>query len=82
MRNIGVGDLGEETMVYADDVAIVVNNMEKLQRVANRWHEEVSPNEMKRNTGSGITEFMVVAREDCEQDIIIGENQINQVEKY
>ena len=27
-------------MVYADDVAIVANNMEQLQRVANRWHEE------------------------------------------
>ena len=36
MKNIGVGDLGEETMVYADDVAIVANNMEHLQRVANR----------------------------------------------
>ena len=82
MRNIGVGDLGEETMVYADDVAIVANNMEQPQRVANRWHEEMSQNELKINTGSGKTEFMVVAREDCEQDLIIGENQINQVEKY
>jgi len=36
MRNIGVGDLGEETMVYVDEVAIVANNMEQLQRVATR----------------------------------------------
>ena len=32
MRNISVGDLGEETMVYADKA----NNMEQLQRVATR----------------------------------------------
>ena len=82
MRNIGVGDPGEETMVFADYMAIVANNMEQLQRVANRWHEEVSQNEMKISTGSGKTEFMFVAREDCEQELIIGENQINQVEKY
>ena len=37
---------------------------------------------MKITTRSGKTKFMVVAREDCEQDLIIGENQINQVEKY
>ena len=47
MRNIGVGDLGEEAMVYADDVAIVANDMGQLQRVANKWHEEMSQNEMK-----------------------------------
>jgi len=41
----------------------------------------MSQNEININTRSGKTEFMAVAREDCEQDLIIGENQINQVEK-
>ena len=34
MRDIGIGELGEESLVYADDVAIVVDSVDQLQGVA------------------------------------------------
>ena len=50
MRDIGVGELGEETQVYTDDVAIVGDSVDQLQGVANRWQEGMNQKEMKINT--------------------------------
>lgn len=82
MRNIGAGELGEETLVYADDVAIVADNIVQLQTVADRWKEGMDQNTMKINTGPGKTEFMVVSRREQEYELSAGELQIKKVDKY
>lgn len=82
MREIGVGELGEETMVYADDVAVVTDNLASLHEVAERWHEGMTRNGMKINTGPGKTEFMVVSRREHLCNLGMAEKHICKVEKY
>ena len=37
LRDIGVGTQNEETLMYADDVAVVRNSADDIQNIANRW---------------------------------------------
>ena len=38
MRNIGVGRFQEETLAYADDVAVVADSIIDLQETLHKWH--------------------------------------------
>ena len=50
MRQIRVNANGEETLAYADDVAVVTRGAEQLQEVVNRWNQGMKDNGMKINT--------------------------------
>ena len=41
---------GEETVIYADDVAIIADSTNDVQEVANRWWFGMKANGMKVNT--------------------------------
>ena len=45
--------IGEETLAYADHVAIITNNIIDLHDVGQRWHHVLSELGMKINTGAG-----------------------------
>ena len=47
---------GEETMVYADVVAVVADSIEEPRQAVNRWNLAMNHNGKKINTR--ITEFM------------------------
>ena len=82
MREVNSGENEEETLAYADDVAVVTNNITDLERVADKWYQVMRQNDMKINTGRGKTEFMSVSRRNEEFDISIGGNRVNQVTDY
>ena len=37
LKDIGPGMYGEETLMYADDVAVIADAITDIQKVANRW---------------------------------------------
>ena len=48
-----MGQNGEETLMYADDVVVVANSLTNIQEVASRWWRGMSQNGMKINTRKG-----------------------------
>ena len=82
IREVGVGELGEETLVYADDVAVVTDTVDRLQELVNIWNRGMSLKGMKINTGKGKTEFIAVSRREEEYEIRVGEQRIQQVVDY
>ena len=73
MRNIGVGRYYEETLAYADDVALVADSITDLQGILNQWHHEMSQKGMKINISKGKTEFVPISRISEEYDVYLGE---------
>ena len=45
MRTIGVGRYQEETMAYADDVAVVADSITDLEEILNQWHHKMPQKE-------------------------------------
>ena len=80
IRDVKIGDNGEETLLYADDVVVMANSKTNIQDVANRWWHAMNKNDMKINTQKGKTEVLVISmnsRHTC--DVLIGQNKVNQV---
>ena len=50
----------EEIILYADDVAVFVDSITDIQKVANRWWFGINANGMTVNTTKGKTDFVVV----------------------
>ena len=46
-RDAGYGHVGRETLMYADDVAVITESVDDLQEVANRWYQAADGNGMK-----------------------------------
>ena len=46
MKDIGVGERGEETFVYADDVAVVSEHAVDLQNIVDAWNLAMTQNGM------------------------------------
>ena len=44
LKDIGVGTQNEETLMYADDVAVVANSADDIQNIANRWWRGMEQN--------------------------------------
>lgn len=82
MRNANVGGNGEETFVYANDVAVVVQNTVSIWDIVNIWNGVMRQNGMKINTAWGKTEFMHLSRIPEQFNFNLREQQINQVDAY
>ena len=73
---------GAETLAYADDVALVIDSAEVMQEIAARWHDVMSQNEMKINTAAGKAEFTHLSRRDGIFDIVMGQENLRQIDEY
>ena len=82
LRDIRAGAVGEETVMYADDVAVIADSAADVQDVASRWWLGMKANGMRVNTKKGKTELVVIARKPEQYDIYMEENKINQTENY
>ena len=60
IRDVTIGQNGEETVMYADDVVVVANSLTNIQEVASRWWRGMSQNGMKINTRK--TEIVHISR--------------------
>ena len=52
-RDSGCGHVVEETLMYADDDAVITESRGDLQEVANKWYKAAEGNGMKINTRVG-----------------------------
>ena len=68
--------------MYANDVAVVTDTVDRLQEWVNIWNSCMSLKGMKINIGKGKTEFIAVSRREEEYEITIGEQRIQQVVDY
>ena len=67
----------EEIFAHADDVAVVVDNIDELQDVARRWHARMDGNSMKINTV-----VMQMSRWKQEYNVSVGRDKIYQADSY
>jgi len=82
IRDVTIGQNGEETVMYADDVVVVANSLTNIQEVASRWWRGMSQNGMKINTRKGKTEIVHISRHTMQCEVYMGGNKLNQVENY
>ena len=75
MREARIGEGGEETFVYADNVAMMVDSAVVLQNIVDMWNLAMTQKGMKINTARCKTEME-------EFNINMGEEQANQVTQY
>ena len=50
VRDLGVAESSVETLMYADDVAVIASSIEEIQSVASSWYKQ---NGIKINTRMG-----------------------------
>ena len=81
-RYLGLTESSKETIMYADDVAVIANSIEEIQNVANSWYEGTGRNGMKISTRIGKTEIMAISRSPNQYDVFIGQGKINQTDNY
>ena len=60
IRDVRMRAIGEETLLYADDVVVVANSTADIQDVAKRWCKKMNENGMKINTYSILPLFSPV----------------------
>ena len=72
----------QEVLVYADNVAVVLDTDQELQNVASTWASSIKNNGMKINTAKGKTEFMHIGRTKRELDICMDSERLHQAESY
>ena len=83
IRDVNIGENGKETLMYADDVVVMVNSKINTQDVVNRWWHAMNENGMKINTQKGKTEVVVISRNSRHTcDVLIGQDKVNQVANY
>jgi hypothetical protein len=80
LRDICGNDEQTETLVYADDAAVITDSEESLRRVLERWYTGLTNNGMKMNTKK--TEIMHVGRNVVHLDIVVGDRQLKQVNNF
>ena len=69
IRDVEPAENEEQTLVYADDVAVVAKDANSLQEIVNKWNRGMSNNGMKINTAEGKTEYIVISRREEEYEI-------------
>ena len=67
---------------YADDFAVVVDNIDVLHDAAKGWHASINRNSMKRTILIGKAEFMLMSRWTQEHDVFMGADKVYQMEWY
>ena len=83
IRDVKIGENGEETLLYADDVVVMANSKTNIQDVANGWWHAMNENGMKINTQKGKTEVLVISRNSRHTcDVLTGQDKANQVANY
>ena len=83
IRDVRIGENGEETLLYADDVVVMANSRTDVQDVAKRWWHAMNENGMKINTQKGKTEVLVISRNNRHTcDVLIGQDKVHQVANY
>ena len=82
IRDVGIGIHGEETLMYADDVAVLLDSPGSLQEVANRWWEGMERNGMRINTRKDKTEIVMISRNAQQCNVYMGADKLNQVDNY
>ena len=82
IRDVTIGENGEETVMHADDVVVVANSLTNSQEVASRWWRGMSQNGMKINTRKGKTEIVHISRHTMQCEVYMGGNKLNQVDTY
>ena len=83
IRDVKIGENGEKTLLYADDVVVMVNSKTNIQDVAKRWWHAMNENGMKINSQKGNTEVLVISRNSRHTcDVLIGQDKVNQVANY
>ena len=71
-----------ETIMYADDVAVIVDSITDIQEIANRWWFGMNANGMKVNITKGKAELVIVPRIPELHEIYMDDYTINQMENY
>ena len=83
IRDVKIGENGEETLLYADDLVVMANSKTNIQDVANRWWHAMNENGMKINTQKGKAEVLAISRNSRHTcDVLIGQDKVNQVANY
>ena len=82
VRDAEFGQVGEQTLVYADDVTVIKESVGDLQDVANRWYQAAEGNRMKINTRVGKTEVVMISRRKEECTIYMGNVKLNKTANY
>ena len=83
IRDVRIGLNNEETLMYADDVAVIANTVTEVQDVATRWWQGMAQNGMKINTAKGKTEVVLISRNRHQPvEVYMGENKLNQADNY
>src|ERR1044072_8664263 len=80
LKNICVNEEMEDTLVYADDAAVITREAASLQNALERWNTEMEEMGMKLNKQK--TEVIVVARDRETIDIRIQGEEIRQVRSF
>lgn len=80
LRTICTNEAEEETLAYADDVAVITSTPEALERAVDRWARGLQQNGMKMNNKK--TEVMSVGRNREEINVEVGEVRIQQVSNF
>ena len=82
-RDVRIGETGEEALLYADDVVVMVNSRTDMQDVAKRRRHAMNENGMKIDTQKGKTEVLVISRNSRHMcDVLIGQDNVHQVANY
>ena len=83
IRDMRIGAIGEETLLYAIDVVVVANSRVDIQDVAKRWRKTMNENGTKINTQKGKTEVLLISRSSIHKCyVFIGQDKVHQVANY
>ena len=83
VRDLRIGENGEETVLYADGVVVKANSRSDKKDVAKRWWHAMNENGMKINTQKDKTEVLVISRNNRHTcDVLIRQDKVHQVANY
>ena len=83
VRDVKIGKNGEQTLLFAVDVVVMVNSRTDMQDVVKRWRQAMNENGMKINTQKGEIGVLVISRY-CRYtcDVLIEQDKMHQVANY
>ena len=83
VRDVKIEKNGEQTLLYAADVVVMVNSRTDMQDVVKRWPQAMNENGMKINTQKveiGVLVISRYCRYTC--DVLIEQDKVYQVANY
>ena len=77
IRDVRIGAIGEETLLYANAVVVVANPRADIQDVAKRWRKTMNENGMKIITQKGKTTVLAISRSSRHiYDVLTGQAKL------